>query len=94
MSDKTWMQRNLTLITDTMQDENGKWSIKRVAAFCAFYAGIIYAFLPAWIKDFQPLEFIFWGIFGFAGTVIIGSTWEKMKSKFNSKPEDDSAQGT
>lgn len=76
------------IIRDTLQD-GGKWSIKRVAGFSAFWAGLVYAFLPAWIKDFQPLEFIFWGIFGFAGSVIIGSTWEKLKNKFNQTDENE-----
>lgn len=79
---KTWMQRNLPLITDTLQD-GGKWSIKRVSGFSAFWASINYAFLPAFIPDFTPLEFIFWGFMSFAGAVIIGSTWEKLKNRFN-----------
>lgn len=80
------MQRNFPIITDTLQD-GGKWSIKRIAGFSAFWAAIFYAFLPAFVKDFTPLEFIFWGFISFAATVIIGSAWEKLKSKFNQAGE-------
>jgi len=73
----------VSIITDTLQEKSGKWSIKRVSSFFAFHAAIIYAFLPTIMPSFKPLEFIFWGLMTFAATGILGTVWNKKIDKPN-----------
>jgi hypothetical protein len=53
----------MKLITDTLQ-VNGKWSQKRVMAFTSFWVATIYAFIPAFVVDFDVKEFVFLGFIG------------------------------
>ena len=85
---KTWMQRNLTMITDTLQEKNGKWSIKRIAGVSGFYTAIIYAFTPVMFPEFPVQEFVFWGFITFAATAILGTVWNKKINKANIEDND------
>jgi len=43
---------------------NGKWSQKRIMIFSSFWVATIYAFLPAFIPNFDVKEFVFLGFIG------------------------------
>ena len=49
---------------------NGKWSFKRVTALFVLFVSIVYAFLKVFIKDFEVLEFVFWGFITYSGTMV------------------------
>jgi hypothetical protein len=71
------------IIRDTLQEKNGKWSIKRVAGISAFYVAIVYAFTPIWFTTFIIHEFVFWGFITFGASAIMGTVWNKKIDKAN-----------
>lgn len=71
----------MSLINETLK-ENGKWSIKRISAFTAFWVAVVYAFLPAFVT-FEIHEFVFWGFITYSATGILGTVWNKKIDKPN-----------
>jgi len=80
---KTWLQRNMSIITDTLQEDCGKWSIKRLSGISSFYFAVLYLFVPIIDKDFEVHEFAFWGLITFAGTALGMTVWNKKIDKLN-----------
>tara|TARA_R110000868_G_scaffold314952_1_gene575882 strand:+ start:906 stop:1127 length:222 start_codon:yes stop_codon:yes gene_type:complete len=56
----------MNLLIDTLT-ENGKFSIKRVQTFSAFFSASVYAFLPLYDSTFEVKEFVFLGFLGAGG---------------------------
>lgn len=71
------------ILTDTLQETNGKWSIKRIAGISGFYVAALYAFTPIVAPKFPVHEFVFWGFITFAATAILGTVWNKKIEKPN-----------
>jgi hypothetical protein len=69
------------IITDTLQENNGKWSIKRLAGISAFYFAIVYLFIPYFAPEFIVHEFAFWGLLTFSGGAIGLTVWNKKIDK-------------
>lgn len=63
------------LIKETLRP-NGKWSIKRLGAFTAFWAAILYAILPLF-KPFKVHEFVFVGLLTYSATALGLTVWSK-----------------
>jgi len=80
---KTWVQRNMPIITDTLQEKNGKWSIKRLAGISSFYFAVLYLFVPIVSPEFIVHDFAFWGLITFAGTALGMTVWNKKVDKQN-----------
>jgi len=59
----------MSMWSDTLKPK-GKYEQRRIAAITAFWAAVIYAFTPAFVKDFEVKEFVFWGFITFAGASI------------------------
>jgi hypothetical protein len=70
------------LLHDTLK-ENGKWSIKRISAFSAFWVAVVYAFIPIIYTKFEVHEFVFWGFVTYSATGILGTVWNKKIDKPN-----------
>lgn len=71
----------MKIIDETLK-EHGKWSIKRISAFSAFWIAVIYAFMPMF-TNFVVLEFVFWGFITYSATGILGTVWNKKIEKPN-----------
>ena len=65
------------ILTDTLQEKDGKWSIKRLAGISGFFVAALYAFTPIVAPKFPVHEFVFWGFITFAATAILGTVWNK-----------------
>ena len=59
----------MKLINDTLKI-NGKWATKRLMAFVAFHAMIVYIFVPTFYPVFEVKEFVVWGFLGFSATCL------------------------
>lgn len=70
------------VIRETLQ-QNGKWSIKRIAGFSSFYFGCAYAFIPIFLPKFIVHEFVFWGFMTFSGSALLGTILEKKRISEN-----------
>lgn len=68
------------IIRDTLMT-NGKWSLKRLASFSAFWVAVCYVFLPVWIPLFIVHEFVFWGFMTFGASAIGMTVWNKKIDK-------------
>lgn len=80
----TWLPLTLwDVITDTLQEDDGKWSYKRLGGFSAFYFAVIYGFIPVWFPKFPIHEFIFWGFITFGATALGFTVWNKKIDKAN-----------
>ncbi len=62
--------------SDTMKPK-GKYEQKRVMTFSGFFAGVIYAFIPIFIPEFDVKDFVFIAFLGLAG----GSSFLSLKDK-------------
>jgi len=73
----------------TLKELSGKQSIKRWASFSAFWVGVLYAFAPAVVTEFEVHEFVFWGFITYSGTALGLTVWNKKidKSATNQTPE-------
>lgn len=71
----------MKVINDTLK-ENGKWSIKRISSFSAFWIATVYAFTPLF-TPFKVYEFVFWGFMTYSATGILGTVWNKKIDKAN-----------
>jgi len=67
----------------TLKEACGRWSVKRVAAFSAFWVATAYAFMPAFVPEFTVHEFVFWGFITFSGTALGLTVWNKKIDKAN-----------
>jgi hypothetical protein len=74
----------MKILRDTLMS-NGKWSIKRLAGFSAFYTATVYAFIPMWFPLFVVHEFVFWGFITFGASAIGMTVWNKKIDQ--TKPE-------
>lgn len=74
------LQELIKMRDDTLKSE-GKYSIKRMGVFSAFYTSIIYAFLPMFFPTFIVQEFVFWGFITFAATGVGMTVWNKKINK-------------
>ena len=72
----------MKIVNDTLK-ENGKWSIKRISAFTAFWIATVYAFCPLFFPTFVVHEFVFWGFVTYSATGILGTVWNKKIDKPN-----------
>jgi hypothetical protein len=63
------------LINETLKP-NGKWSIKRISSFTAFWLAVIYAFVPLF-KDIKIQEFVFVGLLTYSATSLGLTVWNK-----------------
>jgi hypothetical protein len=61
---------------DTMKPK-GKYEQKRVMTFSGFFFGVIYAFLPIFLPEFDVKDFVFIAFLGLAG----GSSFLSLKDK-------------
>lgn len=68
------------IIRDTLMT-NGKWSIKRLGAFSAFYTASVYVFIPIWVPTFPVHEFVFWGFMTFGSAALGMTVWNKKIDK-------------
>jgi hypothetical protein len=57
----------MKLINQTLKNQNGEWSQKRIMTFTSFWIATIYAFMPLFIKDFEVKEFVFIGFLATGG---------------------------
>jgi hypothetical protein len=73
------------IINETLKT-NGKWSMKRISAFCAFWGAILYEvgalILSTFFNHVTSKEYVFQGLLTWAGVVILGSIADK---KFENK---------
>lgn len=65
-----------TILKDLLQT-NGKWSYKRVTALYVLNIAILYAFLPAFIKNFTVLEFVMASLIGYSASMVGLTLWQK-----------------
>ena len=56
----------MKIIKDTLQID-GKFSIRRLMTFSAFWVATVYAFLPLFMPTFDVKEFVFLGFLGAGG---------------------------
>ena len=69
------------IVRDTLMEQSGKWSLKRLAGFTAFYTATSYAFIPIWFPLFVVHEFVFWGFITFGDSAIGMTVWNKQVDK-------------
>lgn len=73
----------MKIFKDTLQS-NDKWSQKRIMVFTSFFVASIYAFMPAFINNFEVKEFVFLGFLG-----VGGFTTYRLQKKNENLPADD-----
>jgi len=66
----------MKIIDDTLKPK-GKYELKRIASLTAFYVAVVYAFMPAFIREFAVQEFVFWGFITFSASCIGMQVWNK-----------------
>lgn len=76
------------LLQDMLQT-NGKWSFKRVTGIYVLNIAIIYAFMSLIVKDFNVLEFVFWGFISYSGTMVGMTLWQKKNVEQPNKEEEE-----
>jgi hypothetical protein len=68
------------VISDTLKPK-GRYELKRMAAISAFFAALMYAFIPIFKPEFIVLEFVFWGFVTYSASAIGLSVWNKKIDK-------------
>jgi len=66
----------VTLIDDTLRPK-GKYELKRIGAFSAFFTAVLYAFMPLFKPDFTVQEFVFWGFITYSASCVGMQVWNK-----------------
>lgn len=81
----------MKLIDETLKT-NGKWSIKRLAAFVAFHTAILYEFILP-ICAVQTKEYVFITLITYSATAIgltlVGKAVGEFKNKITKKSDDE-----
>jgi hypothetical protein len=68
------------VISDTLKPK-GRYELKRMAAISAFFAAVLYAFIPIFKPEFIVLEFVFWGFVTYSAAAIGLNVWNKKIEK-------------